>query len=206
MFERHLHLRHTFSCITRNAEGIDDRVRIVTPPSPLQGDIRCRRRMWQFAAERAADLGPRILVVDLDIVIVDDVTPLVDRPEPIVGWRVGYAGVYSGSFLLFDAGALDGAWRAYKADPVGYPVSTGEMYGSDQAMLNHWLKGRRIAQWTESDGLITWFGKGYERLQHHGMGPSRPNPPPGTRVVVMGSADKIVIDEGRYEFVRTHWR
>lgn len=206
MLDRHLRLPHTLTCITRDAEGIDDRVRIVTPPTPDPSAIRCRRRMWQFAAERVADLGPRILAIDLDVVIVDDITPLVERSDPIVGWRVGYAGVYSGSFLLFDAGALDGAWRAYAADPVGYPTASGEIYGSDQAMLNYWLKGQRIAQWTEADGLITWFGKGYEKLQHHGMGPGRPNPPRGTRVVVMGSADKIVMDEARYEFVRSHWR
>jgi hypothetical protein len=206
MVERHLHIPHQFVCITRNAEGFDDRVRVLTPPTPPPSAIRCRRRMWQFAAERADDLGDRILVLDLDVVIVDDITPLVDRPEPIVGWKVGYAGVYSGSFLLFDAGALDAAWQAYHRDPVGYPMLAGEQYASDQAMLNYHLRGRAIAHWTERDGLITWFGKGYEALQHHGMGPARPNPPPGTRVVVMGSADKIIIDEGRYPFIRENWR
>lgn len=206
MVARHLHLPHEFVCITRNAEGIDDRVRIVTPPAPHPSAIRCRRRMWQFAAERAADLGDRILVLDLDVVIVDDITGLVDRPEPIVGWKVGYAGVYSGSFLLFNAGELDAAWQAYRDDPVGYPLRTGEQNASDQAMVNHHLKGRTIGQWTERDGLITWFGAGYEKLQHFGMGPARPHPPAGTRVVVLGSADKNVMDEARYEFVRSHWR
>lgn len=208
MLERHVHVEHELVCVTNTPAGIDPRVRIVRPPAPLPGDIRCRRRMWQFAAERRHDLGARILAIDLDVVALADLTPIVTRPEPIVGWRVGYANVYSGSFMLFDAGALDGAWQEYRRDPIRFPKLAREQYASDQAMVNYWLGkcGKPIAQWTERDGFVTWFGAGYEALEYHGMGPSRPTPPPGARIVVMGSADKHVMDEGRYPFVREHWR
>lgn len=208
MLARHLHVQHELVCITSRPRcEFDDRVRIVAPPPVLPGAIRCRRRMWQFGAERVMDLGDRILAIDLDVVITNDITPLVDRPEPIVCWRVGYANVYSGSFLMFNAGALDGAWQAYARDPIGYPGQTGERNASDQAILNHWLRVSKthVGVWTERDGLRTWFGNGYAALEHHGLGPSRPHLPPGTRVVVMGSADKPVMDEGRYPFIVDHW-
>ena len=209
---RCLDLPHQFTCVTDDAAGLAPGIRVVRPPSEFAGTLRCRRRMWQFAAERRDDLGDRILAIDLDVVLVGNITTLVDRPEPIVGWRVGYAGVVSGSFLLFDAGALDGAWRAYRDDPEGYPARTGERLASDQAMLNYWLrtgrprKARPVAMWTEADGFVTWFGEGYGRLEHLGMGPGRPDLPPGARVVVLGSADKALLDEGRYPWVREHWR
>lgn len=207
MLERNLQLPHELVCVTDDRMGIDKRVRIVVPPRPLPGDMRCRRRMWQYAAERRHDLGERILAIDLDVVIVRDITPIVDRPEPLVCWRVGYANVFSGSFVLFDAGALDGAWRAYAADPLFYPALTGEKNASDQAMLNQFLKHKQVAQWKERDGFVTWFGsERYKHLQHHGMGPDRPNLPPHARIVVLGSADKGVMDAGRYPFVREHWR
>lgn len=216
MLDRHLHLPHELVCITDDAAGIDERVRIIAPPTQYAGTPRCRRRMWQWAAERIDDFGsPRMLAIDLDVVIVDDITPLVARPEPIVMWKVGYAGVYSGSFVLADVGALDGAWRAFRADPEGFPMRTGEKHASDQAMLNYWLRYGRsrdeqrrttVAEWTEHDGFVTWFGAGYAKLEKHGMGPGRPDLPAGARVVVMGSADKAVLDEGRYEWVREHWR
>lgn len=207
MLERHLRLPHELICVTNESDGIDERVRIVAPPAPLPGDLRCRRRMWQWSADRIDDFGAhRMLAIDLDVVLVDDITPLVARHEPIVAWRVGYAGVFSGSFLLANVGALDGAWRLYRDDPEGFPRRCGEARASDQAMLNAWLRGRKVAAWTEADGLVTWFGKGYERLERHGMGPGRPDLPAGARVVVLGSADKAVMDEGRYDWVRRHWR
>lgn len=205
MLARHLHLPHVLHCVTDDPDGLDSEIHVVPPPREFDHTPRCRRRMWQFAKERGADFGSRVLAIDLDVVIVDDITGIVDRPEPIVGWRVGYANVFSGSFLLFDTGALDGAWRAYRDDPEGFPAATGERNASDQAMVNRWLRGQRIAEWTEADGLVTWFGNGYARLEHRGMGAGRPDLPPGARIVVLGSADKHVLDEGRYEFARRHW-
>ena len=206
MLARHLHLPHELVCVTAEREGIDPRVRIVEPPAELSDTLRCRRRMWGFARERRADFGERILNIDLDVVIVDNITPILNRSEPIVGWRVGYAGVLSGSFLLYNAGALHGAWEKYRADPEGFPKATGQRNGSDQAMVNHWLARREFAHWQDSDGFVTWFGAGYERLEYLGMGPGRSALPPGARIVVLGSADKEVMDEGRYAFIREHWR
>ena len=140
--------------------------------------------------------------------IVDDITPLVDRSEPIVGWRVGYADVICGSILLWDAGALDGLWRAYRAEPEAYPIRAQPRgVGSDQAMLNLLLKSRPpIAEWTERNGIVSYFGKGYEHLEHLGMGPTQQVVPLGARVVVLGSADKAALDNGETPWIREHWR
>lgn len=207
--ERHLHIEHELVCVTDDAVGIDRRVRVVSLPSEFAHTPRCRRRMQQFDHHWGLHaLGARILSIDLDVVIVDDITPLVDRPEPIVAWKVGHAGVYSGSFLLFDAGALHGAWAPFAADPDGYP-RTCSPHGtpSDQAMLNHYLRrtGIKVAELTEADGIVTYYGRGYERLEHLGVGPTRSALPPGARLVVLGSADKHVMDEARFGWVLDHW-
>lgn len=206
MLARNLQLPHKLFCISDTAAGIDRDVSIIPMPREFADTPRCRRRMWQWAKERRDDFGPRMLAIDLDVVIVGDITPLVDRPEPIVCWRVGYANVYSGSFLLADTGALDGAWRAFERNPAGYLRATGERNGSDQAMLNLYLRGRKVAVWTEADGLVSWFGEGYAAHEHRGMGPNHPQLPKGARIVVLGSADKAVMDQGRYPWVREHWR
>jgi hypothetical protein len=208
--ERHLHLPHELLCVTDDPVGIDSRVRLVPLPTTFANTPRCRRRMQIFSADFARELGDRLLCIDLDVVIVDDITPLVDRPEPLVCWKVGYAGVFSGSFLLMDAGELDGLWRQFAADPEQYPrrAAPGERVPSDQAMLNAYIRVHRkgvVPHWTERDGLVTYFGAGYERLERYGIGPARPQLPRGARVVVLGSADKAVMDEGRYEWVREHW-
>lgn len=212
MLARHLHVPHEVVCITDRPEQVrrevSAAVRVVPMPLDHVNMRRCCRRMWHYAAERRADLGERILAIDLDVVIVDDLTPIVDRPEPVVLWRVGYANVYSGSFQLFNAGALDRLWTAFRRDPDAFANATGEKNASDQAMLNYWLRSKRlpVAEWDERDGFVTWFGKGYEKHERRGMGPGNATLPAGARIVVLGSADKHVLDGGAFPFAVEHWR
>lgn len=204
---RHLQLPHRLVLVTDRTEGLDPRIEVVPMPEEFSSTPRCRRRMRQYDRAFGAAIGGRLLGIDLDVVILGDLTALLDRQEPIVGWRVGHAGVYSGSFLLFDAGALDGAWQAFAADPEGWPRRIQPKgVPSDQAMVNAWLKTQPpIAFWTERDGFVTYYGQGYESLEHLGVGPHRPRLPPGARIVVLGSADKAVMDERRYPWIRDHW-
>lgn len=199
MLARHLHREHELICVTDDPRSVPAGIR-TERITDFQNTPRCRRRMKQYDRAFACRLGTRILSIDLDVVIVDDITPLVDRREPLVCWKVGYAGVYSGSFVLYDFNALHGLWERFAADPEGFPASCGERNASDQAMLNRWLRGRDVPHWTEADGFVTYFGKGYERLEHHGVGPTRQELPDGARVVVLGSADKVVLDERRYDW------
>lgn len=106
MLARNLALPHRLLCITDDRDGIDPRVECLPLPTEFAGAFRCRRRMWQFSRDRVAEFGRRFLAIDLDLVITDNITPLVDRPEPIVMLRIGYANTLSGSFILSDTGAL----------------------------------------------------------------------------------------------------
>jgi hypothetical protein len=205
---RHLHLPHRFIVVGEDHRGLHQETFFVPMPTTFADTPRCRRRMQQFSREFAAEIGAeRILAIDLDVVIVDDLTPIVDRPEPIVGWKVAHAGVYSGSFLLFDAGALHGAWEAFAADPEGYPKRIqSKGVPSDQAMVNAWLQTQPpIPFWTEQDGFVTYYGEGYERLEHLGVGPRRQMLPNGARIVVLGSADKHVMDTAAFSWIQEHW-
>jgi hypothetical protein len=206
-FARHLALPHQVWCVTDDATGIDPDVRIVPLPAEYRDTPRCRRRMRIFDRAFAAQFGPRILCCDLDLVIVDDVTPLLRRVEPVVCLKVQHAQVYSGAFVLMDAGVLHPLWEAFRLDPEGYPRRAWPRgIGSDQAMLNFYLKSQPpIAEWTDADGFVTYYGAGYERFEHFGIGPNRPVLPPGAKVVVLGSDDKHVLDTAAYPWVTNHW-
>lgn len=204
MLKRNLRITHELVCVTDDSSGLDSGIRC-EPITEFTNTSRCQRRLKQYDAEFASRLGARILSIDLDVVITDDITPIVDRSEAIVCWKVGFADVFSGSFVLYDAAALDGLYRAFKADPIGYPQKvSGSM--SDQPMLNYFLRGRAVPHWTEADGFVTYFGRGYEKREHLGVGPNRRELPTGARIVVLGSADKSAMDEGRYDWIRAHWR
>lgn len=208
---RHLHLDHNLTCVTDDPRGLDGDIRTL-PITEFQNTPRCRRRMAQFSRAFASKVGERILSIDLDVVLVDDITPIVNRPEPLVCWKVAHAQVFSGSFILMNAGVLDGLYRQYAADPEGFPRRVQPRgVPSDQAMLNYYLGNdtypeySTVPYWTEADGFVTYFGEGYEAFEAMGVGPRYRNLPDGVRIVVLGSADKAVMDEGRYEWVRRHW-
>lgn len=219
---RHLHLEHELVLVKDEVSEAPPGVLVhpmSTPPAGSPFAVRCRRRMKMFSQAFADGLrachgieATRILAIDLDVVIVDDITPIVRRTEPIVGWKVRHTGttherrVISGSFLLFDAGALHGAWEQFRDNPEAWPAQLGGN-ASDQAMVNDWLRTSQTsyAYWTEADGFVTYFGKGYERLEHLGVGPNQQELPPGARIVVLGSADKDAMDTGAYEWIRRNW-
>lgn len=206
---KHLHIEHQLTCITDDPTGIDYDVRLL-PIREFTDTPRCRRRLKQFDKRFAkAMLGHRVLSIDLDVVIPGDITPLVDRPEPVVCWKVGYARVFSGSFVLYNADALHGLYESYAQQPEAFPRKVqARGVPSDQAMLNYFLAAHpeiAVGTLTDADGIVTYFGDGYERFEHLGVGPGQPHLPPGARLVVLGSADKAVMDEGRFDWIREHW-
>jgi hypothetical protein len=190
--------------------------------------------MPQFSIE--FPVGPRFLAIDLDVVIVDDITPLVDRPEQLVCWRVEYAKLYAGGFILMNTGVLDGLWYEYKTNPQEFSAeakrfSGGSRDGSDQDMLNWYLYKHNIspATWTEADGLNS--GYGVARRSHKPVDWRRepvapgsrlkrnvgvpipfeadkvmPELPAGTRIVFVGHRDKSVMDDAAHGWVKEHWR
>jgi hypothetical protein len=206
-FARHCQLPHRVVCVTDDPTGIDAGIEIVPMPTTFAHTPRCRRRMQIFDRAFASRIGDRILSIDLDVVIVGDLTRILDRHEPLVGWKVAHHNVYSGSFFLMDAGVLDPLWQMFDAEPETFPQRIQPRgVPSDQAMLNWYLSTQApIAQWTEADGFVTYYGRGYERQEHLGVGPRRPDLPAGARIVVLGSADKHVMDAGQFAWCREHW-
>lgn len=165
MVERHLHIEHEVVCITDDPKGIDSRVRIVplwddlaSIPSPHGGvSPACYRRLKAFAPEMRDIIGPRFVSMDLDVVIVDDITPLLSRPEDFIIWgSVLRTTPYNGSMWMMDAGARAKVWTDF--DPILTPQLTRKIgyHGSDQAWMSHCL-GKGEAQWTpEKDGVYAF--------------------------------------------------
>lgn len=211
MLARHFHAPFTLHCITDDPSFIEEGIHII-PIEEYQGTPRCRRRMVQYAEWWRHRIGSaRFINLDLDIVITGDVTPLFDTAEPLKFWKVGYAGVYSGSVQLIDGGALHPLYEMFRHDPEGFPKQAWPRgIGSDQAMLNYYLtttlEGFEPPTWTEADGIYTFFGAGYERFSHLGVSMASQALPDNCKLVVMGSADKWILDQQALPCLTQHWR
>lgn len=160
MVGRHLHVPHEVVCVTDDASEIAPDIRIVPIPDEIGHATHphrpnCYRRLRAFAADAAEWLGERILSIDLDCVIVRDITPLAARTEDfvIMDDRAPNATPYNGSLWLLRAGTRTRVWETF--DPARSPQITKRagIIGSDQAWIAHVL-GNREARFTDRDGVL----------------------------------------------------
>ena len=164
MVDRNYHRPHEVVCITDIPAGIDSRVRIV----PLWNDFShlqsphgrlqpaCYRRIKAFAPEMAEVIGPRFVSVDLDVVILGDVTGIWDRPEDFVIWNSPLKKTpYNGSMWMMNAGARKQVYEQFH--PIISPerARRAGFQGSDQAWFSYIL-GDKEAVWTNADGVLAW--------------------------------------------------
>lgn len=188
MVARHYPDPHRFICITDDSTGIDPEIEVV----PLWDDYaevhnptwpdgpHCYRRLKVFSKGFEKIAGTRFVCLDLDMVIVDDLRPLWNRPEDFVIFasleRVGFkGGTYNGSMMLMTAGSRSKVWEQFNPETSPPAAKRAGFRGSDQAWINCCL-GTGEARWTWRDGVYPY--RAYVLKRTHGR------LPPGARIVV----------------------
>jgi hypothetical protein len=164
MVQRHYKTPHRFVCITDNPEGIE------CETIPLWGDLLymegiipgtwTRLKVWQAGMSEL--LGPRLISIDLDCVIVDDVAPLFDDPAPFLGWfaRGGPEKpcVYNASFWAMDVDSRPDIWTSFNPETaVQELLDAGfkHYHGTEQAWQSYKL-GPDHKAFTWRDGMVSY--------------------------------------------------
>jgi hypothetical protein len=160
MLKRHLRMPFETVCITDDPAGIDPAIRCI----PLWDKCRylggCFNRLYVFSADMARFIGPRFACLDLDCVIVDDVTPIFARtekfiinsysPAPSGAWAEQ---LYNGGLFMMDAGARAQVWDLFDYDnSPAWVQDRRDRVGTDQAWIREVL-GPDEARFTKSDGV-----------------------------------------------------
>jgi hypothetical protein len=157
MVSRHLHLPHEFCCITDRAE-IGDGIRVIPLDDRTHVPSTCGRKLTIWAPDAAERIGKRILSLDLDMVIVDDITPLVDRPEDVVmfhnpNWVVGgRRAFFQGSIQLMAAGSRPQVWSEFFSPSMPQRINR-RFGGFEQAWLSEALDWHE-AFWDHRHGIL----------------------------------------------------
>ncbi len=164
MLERHYHGPHRFVVVDEHPDEIDKSIEAIQlwpdhrhlPPPQGGKNPSCYVRLKGYSAEIASLFGPRFVVMDLDLVIVGDVTPLFNRPDDFVIWgdtnRNTY---YNGGLVLMNAGARRHVWDRF--DPKISPTLAvkAQCFGSDQAWISYCL-GPGEKKWSKLDGVYSF--------------------------------------------------
>lgn len=132
--------------------------------------------------------------------IVDDITPLVDRPEDFVCWGDTAKGTnYNGGLWLLRAGTRPQVWETF--DPVESPKITKreKIIGSDQAWISRCLKGHD-PKWGTEDGVYSF--------RNHIQKKNSVKLPDNARIVMFhGAFDPWMSSvQAQYPWVREYYR
>jgi hypothetical protein len=166
MVRRHYAHPHTFTCITDDPTGIDSDIRILPlwndyadVPSPHGGrNPSCYRRLKLFSREAADLIGPRLVSIDLDTVIVGDVAPLWNRSDDLVMWGDTNplpGSHYNGSMILHTPGTRTQVWETFHPKTSPMMAKSARCFGSDQGWISYCL-GKGEARWTTADGVYSF--------------------------------------------------
>lgn len=187
---------HRFTCVTDDGRGLDPRVRFVPlwsvfdeMKSPHGGqNPACYRRLYLWSDWARENIGERILQIDLDMVLVDDVSSLWNRPERVVMWadNLNPTTPYNGAMQLFTPGGPNNVYEQFTRDPKDWVrrATALRYWGSDQAVLGAIL-GPDAARWTAADGALSWrvHCKQNSRAAHRVDANCVPCLPPGAKIV-----------------------
>lgn len=181
-----LSIPHEIVCVGDTAEGLDPSIRFVPLWPHFREMGRCYVRLRAFAPEMREEIGPRFAWIDTDAIVLGDLTPLLDRPEPLVLWdgSILDGQPVNGSIVLMDAGAAADVWTFFRGQESAELARHAGYRGSDQAWIAYALRGRRCATWTAADGVLHW-----------GASAGRRAPPPGARLMFFPGIHKP--DDGR---------
>lgn len=168
MFARHLKQPHRFICIADKTEGFSSDVEVIQTPveAAKVGALRspegarfpsCYRRLWMFSDEAKA-LGDQVLLIDVDLVVANDVWPIVNRQEDFVGWRPyrdwGNQLRFGGGIYLLRTGTRSHVWKDFNG-ATSIAKARGKGYrGSDQAWISFKLAATE-PYWSKDDGIYS---------------------------------------------------
>lgn len=214
MVRRNLKLDHEFCCITDDSSGIEKDIRIVPLWDDLRHMGRCYVRLKAFSEEMREVIGERFVSIDLDAVIVRDITPVLDRNEDFVIWGdVARNTPYNGSMWMMNAGARKQVWEDF--DPETSPgLGKKRGYiGSDQAWMAVCL-GAGESKWGQRDGVYSFRRHILPRRRNLPLGLLRRRCPKG---VNLPEPARIVFFHGHFDpsqpaiqgicpWIGEHWR
>lgn len=163
-------------CITDDSRGIDCEVFPLwtVPRAKIPGRTAvgkeiipdCFTRLRMFDPAVGKYFGERFVSIDLDCVILADLTPLFENDYDFIAAK-GYRSHLCGSMWQLRVGSNEGVWHSY--DPIESPkiiaastYKNWKLSGSDQAWMSLCLPEAPL--WTEAEGVYQFMEMRPQRI------------------------------------------
>ncbi len=139
MVKRNLTLPYEFYCITENAEGINPEINIL--PLYDEGELRVhKQRGWwyklMFFKEKPWNLTGRMLFLDLDIIIVDNIDCFLEPASNFTIIKEWFRKGYQSSVFTLDLGTETDIWKEFNKNTD----ENMKKFHGDQEWIFHYTK------------------------------------------------------------------
>lgn len=160
MVKRNTTIPFRFNCITDDAEGIDENIRIIPlwddckdlkNPSKKEGKPSCYRRLKAFSKD--IPFEDRIISIDLDCVIVGNIDSILTRQEDFICLKGTARNTsYNGGLWSLKVGARPQVWESFDPNTCIELTTNAGLIGSDQGWVSYVLGGNEKT-FSEADGV-----------------------------------------------------
>lgn len=202
---RHLPLPHRFICFTDDASGLEQGIEVRDIP-PLTDSFSSNDLRWRKLAVFARELGDikgTALFLDLDVVVVGDLTEFITHPgdfliirddalfkskplRKIVPARDQFlAKVGNSSVFRFEIGEHSGILERYRQAPH----SAHKRFEISQHFLSSYLLENNLMQYWPAEWCVSFKNHCVPRLRQSYL--RDPELPPGAKIVVFAGEPKI---------------
>lgn len=169
MLREHVSTPHRIVCITDMPDGITECETYPLWPDVVNMEGQRRPNCWRRLRLFDPTIGPliaggpgaRIVSIDIDCVILGDITDLFERDADLV-IAEGHFARFNGSMWMLRAGTNEHVWTSFDSEKspaqarmARNPNRPGaRMIGSDQAWLS--IQTPNAATWGRADGVMSY--------------------------------------------------
>ncbi len=197
MLCRNLTIPFKLWCVTDNPIDIRSEIGIIPIWNELDDLGGCYKRIKALSKEFIEMMGYRFLSLDLDCVIVDDITKLVNRDEPFIIWESNRKRKtpYCGSMWMINGLEYSWVWEKFRKNPpleALYAKQSKYNTGTDQSYFSYLLYPE-LATWTTDDGVYNFKTHVEPRC------PTRNTLLPGKKTTMYPKNSKIIFFNGKFD-------
>jgi hypothetical protein len=170
MLERHG--GHQLTCIHDGVE-LPPGVAGVQMPDAVARLPNYLPKLWAWSPELHCQVPRRFACIDLDVVILDDLAPVLETHAPVMIWDSAVGEPYNSSLFTLARGFGHDVWTTMTPERVAEAEARSTRWTGDQSWVAHVL-GPHLPTFGEWTGVIR-----YRRSRHAAA------PPPGTRAAFL---------------------
>lgn len=188
----HRHGGHTLTCAHSGVE-LPAGVRGIRMPDEVIALDDYLPKLWAWAPELHYRMPARFVCIDLDVVILDDIAPVIESNEPILLWDSAKDEPYNTSLFALAAGHGHEVWDTLTPQRLDFAKHQATRWTGDQSWVAHVL-GPHMPTFGEDMGIIR-----YRPSQH------REALPPGTRAAFFCGPMAPDTEIKKSPWIKRHW-